>query len=930
MTHLFNFIFVLVTSFSLVFTPTAHAGNIASTVVNTANQLVGSLVNSKIQTQQMNQQQQLMYKLSSSKYPNDMFPNCLNIDAHIPDTNKPLCQGPIGGPVENNPARMQIEMYRDLAFFNFDQYQYYLKDGANLKNMTPAMSQVDPKINMSQNQMGVRCLTESKEQTRIALENRLASLRKIRDEVQKNNRLFEAQAQKRVDEIKEYDAVLNGGKGAVSSANSRTNNPLFKQITDDANCRSILSADKMNETLKNGIRGGLQKSVNEIRLDKDGKNIALDLLNNKDAIKNDINKMAKKIADQVNLVGIDKVSPADFKTTSAFGISDSSAFKSYVGDAVTDVKKQIKQLETEAKEKGIDIPGLFKYGSTDFDQKIRQYQINQEELCTKRKIGLGANDSWKKFLDKMENTDNKMLSKNNLEWFKSELLDPLDRDDLTSVEKLKKIVALDSKRNDKRLSVRVNSTYNATEAGNRDWNISAFFSKVVSDCQNELTNNASLYSADASGNIKLKPQEEGLSAKDIMSQAKVLQGKFKIIEKSSAAQIAQSLSNKMINCQDKGDSMDYTNSTAQCNKDKISLDKPQFCLNQSVVCAGSMQTCGQKVDKLIDEIQSKMNVAAVAHNASIESYKNQQQKLLDTVKTAFASQADNLQKWFRPKEGFNVPGDLTIDFSKMNFEKDVALADPKELTKILTDKMKLIEDEMIKQNKNVTTAMDDEIKRWKSTWEAEQERWKDIQKTCEDVLNQHVQDFAASQKALADANAEKMKKLKPFCVSLQSRVPPGCSGNSDAGALSEDVANILSFESGRSVSSYYSSICAQMGQEGDKDSEGKSNSTPSVATASERSEYCKNPESQYKEDCTNLVKTNDPNAQKSAIETINSVIAKQKSKNKQGEKQRIVASVGEEVPVIPECQNLDGDSSGSGGLVSALGDLAVGAATLAQ
>lgn len=919
MAHLFNFIFVLVTSFSLVFTPTAHAGNIASTVLNTANQVVGSLVNSKNQTRQMNEQQQLMYKLSSSKYPNDMFPNCLNIDAHIPDTNKPLCQGPINGPIENNPARMQIEMYRDLAFSNFDQYQYYLKDGANLKNMTPAMSQVDPKINMSQNQMGVRCLTESKEQTRIGLENRLASLRKIRDEVQKNNRLFEAQAQKRVDEIKEYEAVLNGGKGAVSSANSRTNNPLFKQITDEPNCRSILSADKMNETLKSGIRGGLQKTVNEIRLDKDGKNLALDLMNNKEAIKNDINKMAKKIADQVNLVGIDKVSSADFKTTSAFGISSSPAFASYVNDAVTDVQKQIKQLETEAKNQGINIPGLFKYGSTDFDQKIRQYQINQEELCTKRKIGLGANDSWKKFLDKMENTDNKMLSKNNLEWFKSELLDPLDRDDLTSVEKLKKIIALDSKRNDKRLSVRVNSTYNATEAGNRDWNISAFFSKVVSDCQNELTNNASLYSADASGNIRLKPQEEGLSAKDVMSQAKILQGKFKIIEKSSAAQIAQSLSNKMINCQDKGDSMDYTNSTAQCNKDKISLDKPQFCLNQSVVCAQSMQTCGQKVDKLIDEIQSKMNIVAVAHNASIESYKNQQQKLLDTVKTAFASQADNLQKWFRPKEGFDIPGDLTIDLSKMNFDssKDIALIDPKELTKTLTEKMKLIENEMIKQNKQVTAAMDDEIKRWKDTWEAEQERWKDIQKTCEDVLNQHVQDFAASQKSLADANAERMKKLKPFCVSLQSRVPPGCSGNSDAGALSDDVANVLSFESGRSVSSYYSSICAQMGQEGDKDSE----KAEKVYGPDERLAYCKNK--------MDLPACKNPE-QEDYKKKINQLIAASEKTSKQGEKQRIVASVGEEVPVIPECQNLDGDGSASGGLVSALGDLAVGAATLAQ
>lgn len=928
--------------FQLVYGPVASAdngkaANIIQKGIGAFEDILGTVQQNKAERQEQKLINQyynnLNFQLSTKPYPNDIFPGtkdspgCTNIDAKLPNiSSENLCPAELAPPDANGVA--EYEAFMQMAFKLYDEYDRWTRDGSDMDNLTSSQAG-DSRVNKLQANEGKICLNNRKKETIRFLEKQIESIDDLIDKIHQETIDFKEEFAQKKSQIQELQGFLDGGKGSQLNNKTRLYSEFFKDVINNNQCSGIMSPETIQENVKQGLRG-LLGSVDDIRI-QDGKNIARELITNSPSIESDIYQMADLAKKRVEKLGIEKViEEGSIRGISSYGLDQSPGFLSSSKREINNIQEDIVSLEKEANSLGVNqISGIFKFGETNFDQKIALFKKEQEDLCVKTRFGFTSNNDaiWEQKLesrlkDSGRGKGKKSSSSTNLKWFKQALSSVLTRDDLTPSQKLQKVKEIES-RTDKDLKFVNSTTSEGTVAANSFIKFSSAYADHLAQCKTELKQTTSLYSSGAKS-INRTDQSEGFSVTDIISRAEKLHKKFKAIESQAAQNIYSSIVNKMLNCsEDQSKSVNYSSSPSTCSASKVDPKGENFCLNQSIQCAQTMESCAAKVNNSIEKIQIDMQSRADQMNNLAKKYAEDQKQRVDKVKKAYKEMYTGLKKQFKYEGAIELPEKFNIEIplETLAGDLDVALVDPEKMTQTMDQKLTELKTAMTNQNTAIKTSIDAEIKKWadptSGLWAKERDRWKKERDLCEKMITA----YDKSLQDLKDAKKSENDELASMCAKISFQaMAPGCSGDkggNDAASLTDTYAEIAkkagfdkAFETQLAVGDYRRKVCAGFSAIPVED-DGANEPSSTM-----REDFCDklSDEHELKGSCNDFLSEELDAIQKNkAISNIDNAIKKQTTDKQSNDNNTSFAEAVEQAgrPIIPFCESINSRSTAS-------------------
>ena len=791
--------------------------NLANFALATANDFLAKNQQQQACNFDPNNFTQIQDVLRVEPFPNDLFPNCLNLDARLPNANNGFCEQAL--PLNNCGQAEQYDLTKNRAFTLAEQYDIWASESlSNLDNVNPNTQFQNPQtLGFNQRQIGNQCLQRSIDDLQVALNERLTRLSNLRNDMTQRIQEINDNLEKTANSLREGQAVLSGGEGNLLNNNSRIYSGLFESLTaDGASCGSVFSSEKVQQDSSGGLRNILSE-LDDIRVDRDGNNIAEELILNKNRYQNDILDLASRISQSIRNVGVETALQQDqVRGISSFGFDESDSFDYAYDSTVQDINENIGKLRQRYGDLQANIPesDVFKFGRTSFEEKLRTFKRDQELLCVKEEFGFRTNDEdWANVVlnpsdlrdrqrNRNKNSNNEGISRNLLH-YRSEALEILTNPFTENDEKQSALAALDRRFRD--ITFSNNDTNGGTRAGNISRLLSSAFQEHQRTCERNLTESRAVYSGETGEAIGRSEHPEGLSVTDTIAQARAIHQDFKRIEQTTASRVEAAITERLIDCRDQGKAFEYSNSPGQCNEEKLSSDSSSFCLNQSVQCAQQAQNCGTRLNESIESIIVNMRQEADNANLAVQQFVQAQKQLLQEETRNFLQTSLNLQDNFRHNFAIEIPSDLTIDLPTPQIGDtegidDVALINPEEAFDQFLGGIDELITSIEAENREVIRTAEAEQTRLRSNWQAEAERWRGIQNQCQDQLLTLNNNIANHNQEQLNAQQERDQRLLEACNAVQTRAIAGqTAGGDDLSSLISDVQEVANAAPGSGI-----------------------------------------------------------------------------------------------------------------------------------
>jgi hypothetical protein len=729
--------------------------------------------------QQAIDMQNLQMTLTPKEGPDDFFPQCKILPAKS-DKIAGLCESALGSEQEFMEAMAAYQS----ATQNANLYENHLLEG-----------------NKMGDDQGIQCIKENAGMLRAQLYDRLKEIDTLKRQLEEDKAAFELNAQNDKNQLKEINGLLTGRDGFEFDSTNRDISAIFK----DPACSAVVDFQSSDG------KGFMKRGLIGMREGIDGKGLkeSRQLLTKKDSIvreiKRDIGEFVNKLSKNIRVNPGFSGEGADNMFISTY----KGAAQKTMRNTLIDFNNEKLEIEGEMERMGLDDPALKRaitdhHGNLDRATYTWERKLNNDCFANKVTANLAT------FKENSYERDSRIKSKRNIETFFNSIESILDRGknpDLTMQQRIDLIKEKQDQSGHSSIAVNLNASVSG-KSTNAAWNVSDAFGSYASDCKSEFSS---------------RKNSQGYSPSKIKEQLGSFRAKYQNNKRELPMMLAAKMQQTLLECKD----VEYTNSPADCTKDKLSTTSAKFCVNQSMLCAQSISSCFARADTLVKAKQFEQRGVAKNLNKKIMNFKMSQYQLLKQVEGQYHATAATLKQYF-PGTNFAVPFEISANPQNGKYSKvdGVQVMDTKDFLKDMTNNLKAVEEAITKQNTEIVGAYEpgtgkqefggvigDKITTIEANYTKEQGNWQTLADNC-------TTQMAAFAQAKSDAAAEQNKitgerndNIKRFCSTVTTIAhTPGCGKVSDltdtAFEITEELGGLSAGDSQKlAVIGSYQAVC---------------------------------------------------------------------------------------------------------------------------
>ncbi|MFP5387022.1 MAG: hypothetical protein ACLGHN_13150, partial [Bacteriovoracia bacterium] len=634
--------------------------------------------------------------------------NCATLKTTLHEARPEVCRI---GITDDTGAPPQAQLSNMFQYYN--QYFQVSKVYKNYSEVSNSDGQA----------FGVGCMENAMNILNGFFKYRLDELDKLTTNLEAMQNQFRENSRSDLDAIEEAVAVLDG-EGSGFTDKIKTKNPDlldFKKRLDNPACNSMFAGDKLTTTGKGGLNS-IKSVINKEFTTKNGKYSGESYAQSHNAVMNDIDKLADKVAKQFELrFSVISQKPENYSdflsslpdsvsssygTNKALNASMFSDVQTKFVDSYSKYNDERLTIENELASAGVKGQNatnlLGNLTSGNFDAEVNKIENTIKNNCFSSTL---KDIDRERLMSKIYDPSASKHANSHASNFLKDKLDKILDNDNTSLEKkLAELKALESQTSG-RYYMKMENSYEVQEvdqSGNLQTRVvgasenrspAVFFSDLIKNCNAQFKAN------------KLNNKLSGAVAVQKLRQ---LNNDFKALAKSQAADLKKELKKKMVDCE----TPEEANNSApgSCTPERFNTSTAGFCAKAALSCSKFMQSCHKQVEGFVAEIKTQKNLRVKNYKALLEKNKKDMVKIFDSALTRYMQDAEALRGVFGA--GFTSPQGIKrelpeegryIDAFKNMKGEDGALLleDPDKYLAMIKGNMKLLRDSVANQQKEI-------------------------------------------------------------------------------------------------------------------------------------------------------------------------------------------------------------------------------------
>ena len=733
---------------------------------------------------------------------NNINPNSLNcptLPTTLYDARPEVCRLGITGDSGVNQQAQLSQM--------FGYYNQYFQVSKVYKNYT-ADSNADGQA------FGVGCMNNAMNVLNGFFKYRIDELDKLTTNLEAMQNQFREASRADLDAIEESVAVLDGDSAIADKVRSKNPDLFdFKKRFDNPACNSMFAGEALNDR---GRAGGLNTINTELKKTltaKNGKYSGESYATSHNAVMEDINNLADKVAKQFELnytvLSKDAATYGNFLSSLPGSVSSTHGTnRAITPDLFSDVqskfnesfmklseKKSTIQSELQAAGIGSDVATnlLGNTTSSNFDNEVATIERRLKNQCFEKTL---SDVNVDRLMDKIHDPSSSgFANKNASNFYKDKLNEILSDKDSSLERKLTQLKTLEAQTGG-RYYLKMDSSYEKVNANG----------ETATELKKASTRRTpTVYFSDLIGNceaqFKANKLNNKLSGANAIQQLKNLNQEYKALAKSQAADLKKELRKKMIECENPEDANNTV--PGSCTPERFNTGTPGFCAKAAFSCSKNMQACSQQADNFVKEIKTQKTARVNNYKALVQKNKQDIVKIFDSALTRYMKDAEVMRGVFGA--GFSSPAGVQREVP----EGQRYLAEFQEATSKSPDGRLLLEDpdkyvDMFKRNidllKQSVKKQQDQILGGDSVGTGKnpglladhikktRDNYKEVIREADQYANQCINNHDNAIRAAEAARAEQMKKqselgekqqeyCRRFNMAAGGNPNPACSGS---------------------------------------------------------------------------------------------------------------------------------------------------------
>ncbi|MBL7666124.1 MAG: hypothetical protein JNM93_13395 [Bacteriovoracaceae bacterium] len=600
--------------------------NVSNTIAPLANQVQ--------QQMQSVQQQQQMQQYASQMVISTHTENFLGRDCEVlkSRTDRPsldVCDASMATDPGTAAMFKQIQAIAEQNYNLADNYIVMGQPGASL---------------------GIQCVDEAMKDMENKLEARVNEMKQILRDIENAEREFSKQADLDRKNLEKLNSLLTG-KGI----DKNQLDTLFNDTFTDNNCKQAFTKGQLTGAANNGLQG-IRDEIRTQKTDpQTGRDLASEVIKNQSAMRQDIANVASKLGKYIKESGLKPLNPNGDPVAEQMNVVRSSTYGAAMDDTYqrilarnnTDLISKTREIDRKISQLGIT-DSATRASILDPDkntaQALKSWENEQYSSCMNRV--LFGSDSKDISPDKMDawtknfKTNNNRVSKN------STSADNVIND-------IKRILPDNTIDFQQRMQTLIKSA-----AAQRDFVYNSGSTKnelpTISGCpqkSTQLINASSLlegYDCYCKQMFKTRKNKDGLTNADILAQATTLRNEYSKVSQNYNQNVQNDIVKTMVNCEGvpTGDT---------CSKSNLQSDSANFCVNNAVKCASSMNGCENKVQDIIKKTTDGKIAIANQINRNVANFQENQFKLFRMAEEKTKAFSQVYASYFVSPPAFKLP-----------------------------------------------------------------------------------------------------------------------------------------------------------------------------------------------------------------------------------------------------------------------------------
>lgn len=666
--------------------------------------------------------------------------------------------------------------------------------GAMIDVMEFNLAQVqkfDVKGNDEFNAQGVGCYDRKIKDLETLLDKRRQEIESYKQRLRLLLDDFNLASKNDLDNIKKYDAFLNGGTGLDKELKDFKFENLFLGSKDPANvCGSIISANEISRA-GNAQKGGL-RAIEEILFDKTSKPeggamSAQELLSNKTQIEQDVRGLANKLASKLNTLGSTSAELGDISFSGTVITKNNAALSKIIGNFNSELSSSIQSLATSEKmsskvqgssELTTEFQNISTGGKIDIEelgQRLEAFENEDKKSCLKKSINSNFTDI-DTFVKKFKNPS---ISSRLSETADNELATDIKsfiEDEANIDEFLKKVKSSQSKGS--------NSNYIMTTG--KTLRIGGV--KIGASTPMRPAQLLEVFVSRCNKNFKAKnpANPNGYSKADAIAAIKKFAGQKENIRRTAASNLSNKIRNEMLSCP----ANTSTGVAAlSCGK-ALNPNDGNFCLRTASLCATNMKGCYAKVQGELNKAKTEQKAFVDNYQKNITNFKKNLDKEFKNFNNFMLFNGKSLDDQLRLGANFGIP-DVKAELSVIELlqadgiDPSLKIEDPKKYLEKNEEKLDQVLKVVDRQKELILQKVKEVRKQFT-------DRFKENQRTLEQVISDCQGAIQNTQQALneqAKAQQENDAKTVMACQKLQAFQADPQSAEHES--LADDLSEVV-------------------------------------------------------------------------------------------------------------------------------------------
>ena len=546
---------------------------------------------------------------------------------------------------------------------------------------------------------GIGCLNARADQLARSLKKREDEIDNLINKMQKTQDEFKKKTEADRAKIEDAMALLEGegfrgakrnGKGILDQ-----NSVDFSKTFNDPACAAVMTAEQFKTMgSKSGLKG-LEAELLKIVSKKDGGFNAQEFdSTTAQSLEKDIRKMADLTAKEIEVGNAASFIANGIKgLPSAFGLSDSAAFKSALLEQQKEA--QLKDIEisqevnaiTEGRSAGL--VDTLKNDRADFEFALNNWERTEKDECLRNQSNISALLSNSlKIVDPSASGSAKKFADNAYRTF---IQNTLARTDISIEKKMAMIAEEEGKGGNSRYLV--NTQASATVDGevvkaSTRLSPARFVQLHVDNCKKQFESNAN---------------GKGFSGRQVVEKLRESRNKYNAFQKTLAGKVKNSVVDRLLNCADSTQA--NAKGVGTCSSKDLATSSGNFCVKRANACATNMRQCFAKAEKQVKDVVAKRDQAVGQYRANLAKNEEDLKKMYAMVEQITA--VDGLNIAASLKQGLVLPTEklkFHIDQDDVKLVRgleSMEIKDPDQYFDLMKNNLLSLKAQVAKQNRAV-------------------------------------------------------------------------------------------------------------------------------------------------------------------------------------------------------------------------------------